>query len=403
MEMSINQLEVQQTTLNREELLEKAKAIGLIAEKYASEAEKNAKLSDEVIEKIKEAQFHKLLRPKEYGGQDLDYFTFGEMIRTIAYHSVPAAWLSYFFVIHETWPAFLPKESRDLLFNQGGLMADVFAPVGKVTDDGEGYRLSGQWNFCSGVLWSDWIALGAVAKLKDRSEPEYSMFIVHKDEVEIVNNWDTLGLRGTGSNGVLVDNVYIEPNRVFKMARVMAGEGLGEDNYDPDYQIANVPYMQFFLMGFQFIQIGGIERLMQIFQDKTENRIRIFNKGQNEKQAASSQRVLAELKIQLSALKGLSNEYVEKLTYYQKNSMVTLEEEEREKLFAIRGYVAKSAAEMALRVMLTLGGNSVYKTDPTEMFVRDLITAAVHPTHLYEDSLAAYGKSIFGFEGNPTW
>ncbi|MBF6634971.1 hypothetical protein QL992_09845 [Microbacterium sp. APC 3898] len=401
--MSINQLEVQQTTLNREELLEKAKAIGLIAEKYASEAEKNAKLSDEVIEKIKEAQFHKLLRPKEYGGQDLDYFTFGEMIRTIAYHSVPAAWLSYFFVIHETWPAFLPKESRDLLFNQGGLMADVFAPVGKVTDDGEGYRLSGQWNFCSGVLWSDWIALGAVAKLKDRSEPEYSMFIVHKDEVEIVNNWDTLGLRGTGSNGVLVDNVYIEPNRVFKMARVMAGEGLGEDNYDPDYQIANVPYMQFFLMGFQFIQIGGIERLMQIFQDKTENRIRIFNKGQNEKQAASSQRVLAELKIQLSALKGLSNEYVEKLTYYQKNSMVTLEEEEREKLFAIRGYVAKSAAEMALRVMLTLGGNSVYKTDPTEMFVRDLITAAVHPTHLYEDSLAAYGKSIFGFEGNPTW
>src|SRR5690606_21243472 len=143
--------------------------------------------------------------------------------------------------------------------------------------------------------------------------------------------------------------------------------------------------------------------LMQIFQDKTENRIRIFNKGQNEKQAASSQRVLAELKIQLSALKGLSNEYVEKLTYYQKNSMVTLEEEEREKLFAIRGYVAKSAAEMALRVMLTLGGNSVYKTDPTEMFVRDLITAAVHPTHLYEDSLAAYGKSIFGFEGNPTW
>ncbi|MDQ0429269.1 3-hydroxy-9,10-secoandrosta-1,3,5(10)-triene-9,17-dione monooxygenase [Planomicrobium stackebrandtii] len=401
--MSINQLEVQQTTLNREELLEKAKGIGLIAEKYASEAEKNAKLSEEVIEKIKEAQFHKLLRPKEYGGQDLDYFTFGEMIRTIAYHSVPAAWLSYFFVIHETWPAFLPKESRDLLFNQGGLMADVFAPVGKVTDDGEGYRLSGQWNFCSGVLWSDWIALGAVAKLKDRSEPEYSMYIVHKDDVKIINNWDTLGLRGTGSNGVLVDNVYIPPNRVFKMARVMAGEGLGEDNYDPDYQIANVPYMQFFLMGFQFIQIGGVERLLDIFQSKTENRIRIFNNGQNEKEAASSQRVLAEMKIQLSALKGLSNEYVEKLTYYQKNSMVTLEEEEREKLFATRGYVAKSAAEMALRVMLTLGGNSVFKTDPTEMFLRDLITVAVHPTHLYEDSLAAYGKSIFGFKGNPTW
>ena len=401
--MAVNFLEVLQKTINREELLEKAKEIGLIAEKYSSEAEQNSRLSDVVIEKIKEAGFHKLLRPKAYGGQDLDYFTFGEMIRTIANYSVPAAWLSYFFVIHETWPAFLPKESRDLLFNDGGLMADVFAPVGKVTDDGEGYRLSGQWNFCSGVLWSDWIALGAVAKLKDGTEPEYSMFIVHKDDTEIINNWDTLGLRGTGSNGVRLDNVYIAPNRVFKMARVMAGEGLGEDNYEPDYQIANVPYMQFFLMGFQFIQIGGVERLIQIFKEKTENRIRIFNNGQNEKEAASSQRVLAELNIQLSALKGLANEYVEKLTYYQKNSIVTLDEEEREKLFAIRGYVSKNAAEMALRIMLTLGGNSVFKGDPTEMFVRDIITVATHPTHLYEDSMAAYGKSMFGFKGNPTW
>ncbi|MBX0314672.1 acyl-CoA dehydrogenase [Planococcus glaciei] len=402
--MTLNQqTAVRKTAANRDELIEKARQIGLIAEKHASEAEQNAKLSDVVIEKIREAEFHKLLRPKAYGGQDLDYFTFGEMIRTIAYHSVPAAWLSYFFVIHETWPAFLPKESRDELFNDGGLMADVFAPVGKVTDDGEGYRLSGQWNFCSGVLWSDWIALGAVAKLKDGDAPEYSMYIVHKSDVEIVDNWDTLGLRGTGSNGVLVDNVYIPPNRVFKMARVMAGQGLGKDNYEPEYQIANVPYMQFFLMGFQFIQIGGVERLLDIFQNKTENRIRIFNHGQNEKEAASSQRVLAEMKIQLSSLKGLSNEYLERLTHYQENSMTTLDEEEREKLFAIRGYVSKNAAEMALRVLLTLGGNSIFKTDPTEMFVRDIMTVAVHPTHLYEDSLAAYGKSIFGFKGNPTW
>jgi hypothetical protein len=143
--MSIDQLEVQKTTANRDELLEKAKKIGLIAEKYSSEAEQNASLSDVVIEKIKEAQFHKLLRPKAYGGQELDYFKFGEMIRTIATYSMPAAWLSYFFVIHETWPAFLPKESRDLMFNQGGLMADVFAPVGKVTDDG-GRRLSFIWS-----------------------------------------------------------------------------------------------------------------------------------------------------------------------------------------------------------------------------------------------------------------
>ena len=163
--MVVHSYEIRQTP-NKNMLLEKAKEIGILAESYALQADKDSKLPDEVIDKIKEAGFHKLMRPKAYGGQYLDFFTFGEIVRTIANHSVAAAWLSYFYVIHETWVAFLPKESRDELYNHGGLMADVFAPVGKVTDDGEGYRLSGQWNFCSGVLWSDWIGLGAVAQLR---------------------------------------------------------------------------------------------------------------------------------------------------------------------------------------------------------------------------------------------
>jgi 3-hydroxy-9,10-secoandrosta-1,3,5(10)-triene-9,17-dione monooxygenase len=99
--MAVNLLEVKKTP-NKEELLKRAKEVGLLAEKYALKADQDSKLPDEVIEKIKEAGFHKLMRPKAYGGQYLDYFTFGEIIRTIANHSVAAAWLSYFFVIHET-------------------------------------------------------------------------------------------------------------------------------------------------------------------------------------------------------------------------------------------------------------------------------------------------------------
>ena len=150
---TVNTLEIKQTH-NREELLKKAKEIGLLAEKYALKADADAKLPDEVIEKIKEAGFPKLLRPKEYGGQDLDYFTLGDIVKTVGYHSTAAAWLTYFFIIHETWASFLPKEGRDELFLSGGLMADVLAPVGKVSDDedGIGYRLTGQWNFCSGSL-----------------------------------------------------------------------------------------------------------------------------------------------------------------------------------------------------------------------------------------------------------
>ena len=163
------------------------------------------------LKKSKKLDFKSFTDHKEYGGQELDFHTFGDIIRTVANYNVSAAWITYFAIIHDTWPAFLPKESREELFKSTHLLADVFAPVGKVTDDadGKGYRVSGQWNFCSGVLWSDWIALGAVHKMRDGSEPELGLYIVHKKDTEIIENWDPIGLRGTGSNAVKVDDVYV--------------------------------------------------------------------------------------------------------------------------------------------------------------------------------------------------
>lgn len=401
--MAVNSLEVLEQTINREELLQKAKEVGELAEKYAQQTDLDARLPDEVIEKIKEAGFQKLLRPKAYGGQNLDYYTFGDIIRTIANYSVSAAWITYFAIIHETWPAFLPKQGREDLFHSNSLMADIFAPVGKVVDDGEGYRLSGQWNFCSGVLWADWIALGAIHKMKDGTEPELSLFIVHKKDAEIIENWDTIGLRGTGSNAVKVDNVYIPPHHVFPLTRVVNGATAPDGNFEEDYQIFNVPYLAFFLAGFPSIAIGAVERLIRNFKEKTENRVRIFNNNKSEKDAGSAQRTLAELNIQLTALKALVKEYADRLHDYQDQGIRVLEEEEREQLFAIRGYVAKTTSEMATRILITLGGNAVYKSESSERFVRDILAVAAHPTHQYEDAMAGYGSTILGFKGHPTW
>ena len=157
-----------------------------------------------------------------------------------------------------------------------------------------------------------------MAKLRDAKEPEFSLFIVHRDDLEILNNWDTLGLRGSASNGVSVDNVYIPPHRIFHATRVMNGEYSVDGNYDPTYQVFKVPFVALFLSGFQFVALGGVKRLLDIFKEKTEQRIRIFHNNQDEKQAGSSQRLIAELNVQYASLEGLAKEYVERLTSIKK-------------------------------------------------------------------------------------
>jgi len=318
---------------------------------------------------------------------------------------VSAAWITYFAIIHDTWPAFLPKEGRDEIYKSDALLADVFAPMGKVTDDpdGEGYRISGHWNFCSGVLWSDWIALGAIHKMRDGSEPELGLYIVHKKDVEIVKNWDPIGLRGTGSHGVKVDDIYVPAKYVFQVKRVVEGATSPEGNYDKDYQLFNVPYLIYFFSGFQHVLLGGLERLVNDFEEKTKRRVRVYNNNANEKDNSSAQRTLGEFKMKLNALKAVAKEHMDKLEYYQENGIRVLEEEEREEIFAMRGHIARIASQTATQILVTLGGNSIYKSEHSERFVRDIIAVACHPTHLYDDSMVAYGKTILGFDGHPMW
>lgn len=403
--MAIVSKQLEANTMSEEELLQKAKEIGKLAEKHALQADEDAKLPDEVVQMIIDSGFHRLHRPKQYGGRGLDFHTFGQIIRTVANYNVSAAWITYFAIIHDTWPAFLPKQGRDELFSDDGLLADVFAPVGKVTDDpdGEGYRISGQWNFCSGVLWSDWIALGAIHKMRDANEPELSLFIVHKDDTEIINNWDPIGLRGTGSNAVKVDDVYVPAHYIFPLKRVVEGAAAPDGNYDEDYQLFNVPYLAYFLSGFSQILIGALQRLVNDFEKKTKGRVRIYNKNSNEKDNSSAQHTLGAFKMELNALTAVADEYMDKMEYYEKNGIRTLDEEEREQLFAMRGYVARKATEMAPKILVTLGGNAIYKSEHSERFVRDILAVAAHPTHLYDDAMVGYGKSILGFAGHPMW
>ena len=388
---------------NTAELLARAEEIGRLAEQEAKEAEQNARFSDQVPKAIKDADFHKLLRPKRYGGLQVDLRTYAEIVRTVSRYSVAAGWLTYFYSMHEVWVAYLPPEGRNEIFEQGGLLADVVAPVGRVKKDGDGYRLYGQWNFCSGVLHSDWIGLGAMMELPDSESPEYCLLVVPKSDVKIVENWDTIGLRGSGSNGVLVEGAYVPLHHIMPAGRVMAtGKPAGGD-YDADDPVYRMPFMPLFLLGFPLVSWGGAERMISLFQERTEKRIRVYKAGAKEKESAGSQRLLAELKTELNTIEGTVEHYIRKLDACIKEGKAVICDEEREQLYAWRGYVSRTSVDIAVRTLLTLGGNAIFKGDPVELFTRDLMAVASHPNSLWEDAMAAYGRTLFGLPGDPVW
>jgi len=70
-----------------------------------------------------------------------------------------------FTALHEQWVAYLDPKGRQEIYDSDGFTADIFFPIGKVDYVDGGVKLSGQWNWGSGVKWDDWIGLGAFVEV----------------------------------------------------------------------------------------------------------------------------------------------------------------------------------------------------------------------------------------------
>ncbi|MGP9039614.1 acyl-CoA dehydrogenase family protein [Cytobacillus kochii] len=379
--------------ITEEALLQGAEKIGMLAEEEAHEADKNATVSANVVNLIKETQISRMMLPREYGGPQASLSTFAKVIQKVANYNLSAAWLTFLYPLHNSLPSYLPKAGRDEVVNQGGLIADIFAALGTAEPDGDGLRISGKWNFVSGILHSDWVGVGVKVQLPGRDKPVVCLPILKTSEVEIVKNWDTFGLRGTGSNQIIADNVYVPKERILDLEKAESTRRPPEEDYDKSYPFYHVPFYPAFYIGFPAIAIGGAERVIEEFKVLTEKRVRLMD-GMRESESPRSQRVIAEISTDLHAAKGLMAQYISLLENYEKDGEMTPLGE----LFAIRTKIIKLCTDIAVRAMLTLGGAALYKGGTLEMFIRDILSVATHKTSLYEDSVAAYGQDLFGFE-----
>ena len=373
-------------------LMESAKKIGQLAESESVQADQNATISENVINLMKEEQIHRLIIPKEYGYPQIDFTTFNDLVKKVGYYNLSAAWLTYFYSVHNGWAAFLPKHRMDEIFNDGGLLADIFAPVGKLKRGDGGYYLSGTWNFVSGVNYATWISLGAFY-FEEGVPPKRLALCMRTDELTIVKDWDPLGLRGSGSNTVIADNIFVPDDMVLDFAELISKRRPDPIEVDEDYLYYDTAFFPAFFFGFASMCLGAAERIIDEYRERTKKRVRYD--GSNESMAPKSQRVLADLTVKLKSAEGLMKEYIEMLE--TDNGQYLLGEYK-----GLRAAIIQYCVDIAVKAQVTLGAYSSTRGDIIETMVRDLLTIAGHITSLYEDGLDSYGKALFGVPDNTT-
>lgn len=194
------------------ELLETVREIGPTIRAGAADAERERLLTRPVVEAMREAGLFRLLTPRSLGGLEVDPLTFARVMEEVSRFDSAAGWA----LQNDSgawWCCRLPDEGAEELYadDPEAILAAAFHPPLEAAAVDGGYRLTGQRPFASNIHEATWLFVTAVA-----GEAAIGA-IVRAGEAEIVDTWHTLGMRGTDSNDVALDDVFVPASRTFPL------------------------------------------------------------------------------------------------------------------------------------------------------------------------------------------
>ena len=201
-------------------LLDAARDIAPIIREHSEEAERERRLSAPVLTALKEAGLLRMTTPRSLGGLETDPVTRALVGEEVGRHDSAAGWTLENPLDWAVFCCRLPDEGAEEIYRDGPdvLIAAQFGrPLSATSADG-GYRISGRAPFLSNCHDADWISSTVlVDEDSAEGEPEMRMVYFPREGCEILDTWNVMGMRGTGSHDISVTDVYVPKSRTFPM------------------------------------------------------------------------------------------------------------------------------------------------------------------------------------------
>ncbi|MBU1801045.1 MAG: acyl-CoA dehydrogenase family protein, partial [Actinobacteria bacterium] len=197
----------------------------------ADETERLRVVPEASIKELEETGFFKLLQPKRFDGLEADPVDFYTAVRDIAGACGSTGWVSSVVGVHPWQVALFADEAQQAVWGEDTKtrLSSSYAPTGKATVTDGGYQLSGRWSFSSGCDHCSWVLLGGLVFNADGQVVDFKTFMVPRDKYEIVDVWHMVGLAGTGSNDIVVDDVFIPEAFTLSMGETGQCRGPGQE------------------------------------------------------------------------------------------------------------------------------------------------------------------------------
>ena len=385
---------VAKTTKTKEELLEKARQIRDEVAKVALETEERGNLSEDIVKKLCEAGFFSAMTPSEFGGQEMPLDVVFDICDYIAQGCVSTAWVTCLVSIHNWMVGLFPLEGQKEVFgaNSYQLVSATFSPKGKAFKVEGGYILSGRWPFITGVKHDSWVIVGAMYLPNSKDEkPVPKVFILPQKQVEILDTWYVSGMKGTGSNDIKVNEIFVPEYRVANLKDLLNGNS-------PGSKVLKSGNFQWCLAPVTAISgtapaIGAAKRVVQIYKDKLQS---FLNNNVEIRQTALVR--FSDITTRLEAVELLAKKSVEEMMLKTENGGLCLED--RAKYRVRCTLVVKECKAIVNEVLDVMGSRAHYLTEEIQRFARDITMIYSHIMLDFDGANEVYGRLQLGLPHN---
>ena len=339
------------------------------------------------------AEYHRtgilrVLQPRRFGGLQASFGDFSRTVEILAEGCAASAWIYAVLGEHQWIIACMPEQAQIDIWGGDPLAvaSSSLAPRETAREVSGGWRLSGRFPFSSGCLHAQWAILGA------RCEGGTRYLLVPMTEIEIVDDWEVLGLRGTGSRSLILQDAFVPAHRSVLLRDLYDGTTPGALVH-PDYRLLRAPrglLVPFSLPGVAFTLA---RRALALTAESLRIRLSRGTRVLGESEVVQQQLGEAAAEIETATLI-MNARRTETLALVETGDPVQTEavmRNRRDIAFAV--WQLRRGVE---RLVELAGARTVYDTDPLQTLWRDVLTISTHTVVSRHLGMVPYGRMLLG-------
>nr|UUG47320.1 pigment protein [Amycolatopsis sp.] len=365
-------------TLPADGLVTAAEAVRKIAAEHATESEQTRRPAPEVVAAIAEAGFARHFVPARWGGAGGTFADLLAAVTTVGQGCISAAWCAALYATLSRMAVHLPVEGQEEVWAGGPdtLVVGAITPSGQASAVPGGWRLSGVWPFTSAAGHADWVLAANITP----GGGGLRYFAVPRSEYTVADTWFTVGMRGTGSNDIVLENVFVPEHRSF------AGENLWQGRAESAEPRHNIPFKAVNGLSFVAPALGAVRAALGHWSTVIAAKSEITGKATKDR--VTVQLALARAAAEVDAAQLL----LERAAEAADRAPVTPDTLVRSSRdFAVAADFLVAAVD---RIFRAGGARGQRENDVVQRAWRDVTCAAGHVALQFEANGSAYAKHV---------